>query len=217
MRRLLSIVVLLILMTPAVADAPSGEKILAAMKKQLSSVNDYRADITLTVKGPKISINNMQMTVYYKKPNKIHVEAKQGFAMMPGGNYFGDPLGEMSSAKATYVRTEKKQGRECYLLDVATPQDSMKLWVDRQRSVMVAMEGRQGFKTAWQHEKIDGKYYLPSQISADVQGPAVGHRRHGATQDQSIQSGPTKVTIKFGNYKVNKGIDDKIFEDKKRK
>lgn len=218
MKRLLSAIILLALLLPAAAGAPSGDSIVAAMRKQFSAVNDYRADVSLTVKGPKVSINNMQMTVYYKKPNKIHVEAKQGFAMMPGGNYFGDPLGEISSARATYVRTEKKQGRQCYLLNVAANQAVMKLWVDKQRSVVVAMESGQGLKTLWQHAKVDGKYYLPVQISADVQGLPMGNGHHArATGNEKDQIGPTKAVVKFSNYRVNKGIDDKIFQEKKPK
>ena len=211
--------VLLVLINPAIADAPSGDKIIAAMKRQFSTVNDYRAEVSLTVKGPKISINNMPMTIYFKKPNKIHVEATQGMAMVPGGNFFGDPMTELAgSNQATYVRTEKKLGRECYVLSIARPQSPLLLWVDKERSVMVAMDGQGGFKTTWQYQKIVGKYYLPTQISADMQGPELRarHRRLGGEED-SPNVGPTKVTLKFSKYIVNKGIDDKIFEEKNRK
>lgn len=219
MRRLLSIIVLLTLMTPALAATPSGDKIIAAMKRQFSAVNDYRVEVSLTVKGPKISINNMGMTVYFKKPNKIHVDATQGLAMVPSGNLFGNPLNEIAtSAHVTYVRTEKKLGRDCYVLNLAVERMPLLLWVDKERSVIVAMDGAGGFQTTWQYAKVDGKYYLPTQISADMQSPSLAHGRRGRfASDDTPSAGPTKVTVKFSNYKVNKGIDDKIFQEKKRK
>jgi outer membrane lipoprotein-sorting protein len=196
-----------VLLTPALAGTPSADKIIAAMKRQYSTVNDYKADVSLTVKGPKVSINNMRMTVYFKKPNKIHVEATQGLAMVPSGNYFGDPLGHIGdNAHAKYLRTESRSGRQCYVLSLTNGQTPLTVWVDKQRSVMVAMDSERGLKTSWKYDRIDGKYYVPSEIRADVregQGPA--------------GSGPTKVTVKFSNYKVNKGIDDKIFQEKKQK
>lgn len=218
MRRFLSIVVLLILITPALADAPSGDKIMAAMKRQFSAVNDYRVRVSLTVKGSKVSINNMGMTVYFKKPNKIHVDATQGFAMVPSGNLFGNPLTEIAAAPhATYVRTEKKLGRDCYVLSIANSRMPLLLWVDKERSVIVAMESQGGLKSTWQYEKVDGKYYLPSQICADTQGPAFSPKLRRMDPDlDSPGIGPTKITVRFSDYKVNKGIDDKIFQEKHR-
>jgi len=218
MKRLLLVVVGVLLIAPAIAGTPKGDQILAAMRKQFSAVNDYRADLSLTVKGSKVSINNMQMTVYYKKPNKIHVDAKQGVAMVPSGNYFGDPLGQMANAKAAYLRTEEKVGRPCYVLKLIGGQAPMTAWVDKERSVVVAMDGEDGLKTAWRYARIDGKYYLPTEIRADIRPAlAAGRRRHADPDDQGPDIGPTKATLKFSNYKVNKGIDDTIFQEKKRK
>ncbi len=223
MRRIALVTMLLLLVATAFA-APAGDKIIADMKRRFSAINDYKADVTLTVKGPRISINNMQMTVYYKKPDRIHVDAKQGFAMVPSGNYFGDPLGEFaaSGARATYVRSEKKQGRDCYVVRIDGPQTPVLLWVDKQRSVIVAMEAQRGFATTWQYAKVDGKYYLPTEIRAEVQVPGMpaGHGRRPRANAPDGVAGTTeltRVTVKFSNYKVNKGIDDKIFQEKRRK
>ena len=79
------------------------------------------------------------------------------------------------------------------------------LWVDKERSVIVAMEGQSGFKTNWLYDRVDGKHYLPTEIRADMRDPR-----------GSGEVGPTKVTIKFSKYRVNKGIDDKIFQEKNR-
>ncbi len=219
MRRLTLFLSVMLSMTPCLADAPSGDKIIAAMKRQFSAVNDYRADVAVTVKGPKVSINNMQMTVYYKKPNKIHVDAKQGLAMIPSGNYFGDPLGHLGSVNATYQRSVKKHGRECHVLSIPGGRGTVTLWVDKERLTTLAMDSEDGLRTVWRYALIEKKYYMPSQIAAEIKAP-IGmdaYRHRGPGDKTSGETGPTKVTIRFSNYKVNKGIDDKVFQEKKPK
>ena len=90
---------------PAAAASPSGEAIFAGLKRAFAAVNDYRAEVSLTVKGPRMSINDMRMTVYFKKPNKVHVDASQGMAVVPDGSFFGSPMNELASgARPVYLR-----------------------------------------------------------------------------------------------------------------
>ena len=213
MRRVLLIVCLLVLAGhTGAADRPSGEDVIALVKRTYDAVNDYRVDVTLTVKSEMISIKDMRMTVYYKKPDKLHVEAKQGFAVVPTGTYLGNPMDELTRhAKPVYLKSAKKQGRNCHVIrldpksDVAAPK--ITVWVDAQRGVIVAteMSGPNRVKSVWRHAKIDGKYYLPVEITAEM--PLAG---------KPWQQGTGKVTLKFANYRVNKGISDKVFQQKPR-
>jgi hypothetical protein len=195
----------------ALAAGPSAEAIFASVKKGFAGVNDYRADLTLSVKGPNMSINDMRMTLYFKKPNKVHVEAAQGMAMVPPGSFLGNPTGELATgAQPVYLRSQRKLGRDCDVLKLVNPKAGAKapavlVWIDKERKVMVAMEtsGELAVKTAWRYQKIDGKYYLPAEITADMKMP------RGPQAGQS-----SKAVIKFTNYRVNKGISDKIFERK---
>ncbi len=188
-----------------------GEAILAALKKGFAGVNDCTATVSLTVKGPQMSINGMRMTLYYKKPNKIHVEAEQGMAMFPRGDFFGNPIQELANgARAVYVKSERKLGVDCHVLKLtrtnAGPDaPAMTVWVDKKHMVAVAVEstGTAALKSSWRYETIGGKYYLPVEMIAELRPP--GGPNAGK---------PVKSTIKFSNYKVNKGISDKIFESK---
>lgn len=90
----------------------------------------------------------MKMTLYYKRPDKVHIEAEQGVAMFPRGSLFGNPL--------------------------------------------------EGFG---RYQAIDGKYYLPVQMNAEL------HPQAGSDAGKVIKS-----TIRFSNYRINKGISDKVFE-----
>lgn len=213
MRRSATLIMIALILTvglSASSAGPSGEAIFAGLKRAIAAVNDYRADVSLTIKGPKMSINDMGMTVYFKKPGKIHVDAAQGMAVVPNGNFFGDPMNELANGHPVYIRTEKRRGVDCYLLRLDNPKTKgnvMQVWVDTKRPVLVAMETEinGGTKSAWKYEKIEGKYYLPVEITADTSAPA------GPNAGR-----PIKVTIKFTNYRVNKGISDKIFVQENR-
>lgn len=200
MRRSLSVALVLLIAWPALAAAPTGDAIIASVKRAFSPINDYRCDVTVTVQGPQISINNMSMTLYFKKPNRMHIDAKQGFAVAPSGNFLGNPIEELSKGHATYLGTERNQGRECYVLKLSGQGVNPKLYVDKARSVIVATEDERGSKAIWRYGRVDGKYYLPSEIRAEMPNPRGGSER-------------VKTTIRFSNYRVNKGISDKIFEE----
>jgi len=200
--------------TSAIAGGPSADQILGSLKKGFVGVNDYRAGVSLTVKGPKVSINDMRMTLYFKKPNKVHIDTEQGVAIIPSGSFFGNPANDLAAgARPVYVRSERKLGRDCYLLKLTrqNPGPSMPemmVWIDKQHTVIVAMESSTAaaMKTSWRYKMIDGKYYLPVEITAELRPP------EAPNADQ-----PVKATIKFSNYRVNKGISDKIFEDNRPK
>jgi len=209
---LLMIALVLSVVGSAYAQTPSADDIFTTLKRGFAGVNDYRADVSLTVKGPSVSINDMRMTVYFKKPNKIHVDATQGMAMVPRGSFFGNPMSELASgARPVYLRSESKLGRECDVLRLANPtagsnMAAVTLWIDKEHVVMVAMEtsGNGGLKTSWRYEKIGGKYYLPVEIRADIHADMNAPGRRNAAQ-------PVKAVIRFTNYHVNKGISDKVF------
>lgn len=191
----------------------TGEQVVAAVKSRFAPIKDYKTDITMNLKGPGVSINNMKMTLYFKKPNKIHIDAREGMGMVPPGNYFGNPIDELTkNKKAVYLRSEKRNKANCNVvrLDPAQKQSNdacMLVWVDKARNVIVAVEcPDHGLKSNWSYTKVDGKYYLPSQISAEMDAPSQSGKPQKAT-----------TTIKFANYQVNKGISDKVFEPKPAK
>lgn len=213
MRRTAAALLIIFAFTMALAASaePSADAIFASLKKGFAGVRDYQADVSLSVKGPNVSINNMRMRLYFKKPNKIHVEAAQGMAMIPPGSFFGNPMSELATgARPVYLRTERKLGRNCDVLKLVNPKaganaQAVTLWVDKEHTVVVAMEtsGQMAVKTSWRYEKTDGKYYLPVEITADIRMP------RGPETGQS-----SKAVIKFSNYRINKGISDKVFEKK---
>lgn len=207
MKRLLIVVAFVVLAGgSAPAAVPTGASVIAAVQRNYDRVRDYRADLSLTVKGRKISVEGMKMTVYFKQPDKLHVDAKQGFGLVPTGSFFGNPLREIArSAKAVYVRAERRSGLDCHVVRLSPRQmphgGDLLVWVEKKHSVIVAMEslGPGGARSAWKHKLVGGRYYLPVEIKADIVTPD-GER--------------VNATVTFANYVVNKGINDSVFKTK---
>lgn len=217
MRTRLCIALILVTLSGLACAQPSADKVIADVKRTFNAVNDYRVDATLSVKGDKLSVRNMKMTIYYKKPGRMHIDAKQGFAFVPTGTFLGNSIDDMTrGAKATYLRAERRSGIDCHLirLDPAGPGGnpiSVLLWIDKARSVVIASrtEGEAQMSTTWTYSRVDGKYHLPTRIAADIAPPASGPHAGAMQKSQAV--------ITFANYRVNKGIPDSVFEEKPKK
>ncbi|MCE5199946.1 outer membrane lipoprotein-sorting protein [bacterium] len=197
-----------VMASAASAAHVSAEAVMAAVKKQYAKVRDYRVEAVLNVKGPSLSIHNMGMTVYYKKPNKVHVDAKSGMAMVPQGTFFGNPIEDLArGTQPVYMKSECKDGHDCHVirLDSANGNPGVTVWVNKKLNLIVATEtpGAYGVRTNWRYDKIDGKYYMPVEIRAQMPS------NNPSKPDQRV-----KVTVRFTNYILNKGIRDSIFQEK---
>jgi len=138
--RLWSLAILLAL--SACSFAASGEdSLIRRMRAQLSSVRDYRCDVRLDASLPGLSVSNMRMTLYFKRPGKIHIAAKEGFALLPReGLFLGDPVDEvLQRFELTALGDARWDGALCakYALrprqDASSPMGSLRLYVDRER------------------------------------------------------------------------------------
>ena len=68
------------------AQQLTAEKILLTMKSAADRVKDYSALLTATVQMERLKIPEMKVKIYFKEPDKIHIESK-GFSMLPGKEY----------------------------------------------------------------------------------------------------------------------------------
>lgn len=189
------------------AANPSGQAVMAAVLRRTAAVNDYRVDLKLTVKGENISINGMAMTLYYKKPDKMRIEARQGVGIIPSGTYIGDPIaGILRQRKPVYLKSERLNGVECHVLrlEPAEPtagQQPMTVWVDKRRNVVLATEASEPFhtRTTWRYSTVERRFYLPVEMKAEI---------------DMEQQGKVRAVVTFSGYRINRGIPDSVFDQK---
>ena len=226
MKRVLLASALLILaaIQQSPAQTPTAAEILQNMKKQFESVKDYTATLKVAVDMERMQIPEMQVTIYFKQPDKIHIEAKN-FAMVPREAMGVIPAQLIDKFDATVVETQQKENVIVYKLRLISKPEKGKpvhesyIWVDGVRWVVIHFESTPSevrkVAVDLEYETVDGQYTLPSKIEArmDTQQPADS----SAEKTYSPQRLPRKGTasIIYSDYKVNTGLSDEIFEKKK--
>jgi outer membrane lipoprotein-sorting protein len=61
--------------------AASARQIVERSSRNYDLVSDYTVNARLTVKAPNIHMPETNVVIYFKKPDKVHMECKEGFAM----------------------------------------------------------------------------------------------------------------------------------------
>jgi outer membrane lipoprotein-sorting protein len=208
----------------AFAQSITAAQILQNMKQQFESVKDYTATLKVTVDMERLQIPEMLVTMYFKQPDKVHIEAKN-FSMIPREAVGLNPTQLIDKFDATVVGMEQKNNVLVYKLRLISKPEKGKpvrenyIWVDGGRWVVTHFETTPSdvrkVVVDLEYETVDGKYALPSKIDArmDTQQPLDS----SAEKMYSPQRAPRKgsVSIVYSDYKVNTGLSDEIFEKKK--
>jgi len=227
---------------PSSAEKLSAKQILQNSAKQYSTVQDYSVDAKITAKSKSMHIPEMNLKVFFKNPDKLHIESTDGFAVLPRqGAFFGNPVSELlKSSEIVLGQPGRVMGEDCYSVKVTLrrnegPSDSMDwrdekpmrrgtqgitstVWIDKKdflvRQTLTTSEYSPSVKVRITYRKIDNRYWMPDTTQADISAspiPNINNRmHHGSRRNQ-----PMTVTMKFSNYKVNTGLDDKLFDTRK--
>jgi outer membrane lipoprotein-sorting protein len=202
-------------------------EILQKVKQQFDAVNDYTATLTAKVEMERLHIPEMKIKIYFKQPNKVHVESKN-FAMLPREGLALNPSDLLSKFDASLMGSEMRDDIECFKLRLVSkpeknrpPRESV-IWVDGARWVVTQldatpMEGRT-ITVLFQYILVEGKYTLPASMKASFDFTSTTD-----TLTQQMYSGrnsiPRKgsVELQYSDYEVNKGLSDEIFEKKEKR
>ena len=205
------------------AQTPTAAEILHTMKSQFDLVKDYTATLKVAVDMERMQIPEMLVTMYFKQPDKVHIEAKN-FAMVPREIAGMNPAQFIDKFDATVVETRQKEGVVVYKLRLISKPEKGKpvresyIWVDGARWVVIHYESTPSdvrkVAVDFAYMTVDGKYTLPAKIEAhmETQQPADS----SAEKMYSPQRLPRKgtATILYSDYKVNTGLSDEIFQKK---
>jgi hypothetical protein len=101
--------------------------------------------------------------------------------------------------------------------------DCVLLWVRADRFTIERMQmqtaGQTSLAVEWEYQRVGGKYWLPKRLVATVSGHAIRRHHHIFTPNHSQSATPASnkpgtVTVQFMNFRVNTGLNDKLFEEK---
>lgn len=206
------------------------DEILEGVKAAFKKIVDYEVDIRVKIDVDFLKVPDSEAKLYFKQPNKIHVESKK-FALLPRQGLDFSPLG-LLSAKYTALYEQEDTIRNIptsvvKIIPLGNDGDIIlsTFWVDQSRNLIIRVESTKKptgtFTIDFTYEKYDDYYELPSKMefTFTVDRMMFPRGMDGQSDDEDSNdksdSKTGKVYITYANYKVNQGLPDELFETEK--
>jgi outer membrane lipoprotein-sorting protein len=213
------------------AQSKDPDEIINKVITNFSKVQDYQVDVNVKVDVDFLKVPETKAVIYFKQPDKIHLEA-EGFALLPkDGLDFSPSFLAKKDYTAIYEQDVDLEGFKTSIIKIIPVGDQgniilSTLWIDQSKQMIRKVESTTKtngtFTINFSYENKSG-YPLPSKIIFSFN---IDERNlpKSLTEDpdqekpkkrKSKMSGLTKgkVTISYNNYKVNKGLSDSIFQE----
>lgn len=216
-------------------QSKNPDEIISAVIKNYNNVNDYQVDINTKVDVEFIKVPETKARLYFKQPDKMHLES-DGFAMLPrNGLEFTPALLLKKNYTSIYEQDVDLNGIKTSIVKVIPLGDQgdvilTTLWVDQKKQIIRKIEST---------TKVNGtftidftydesfKFPLPEKLifsfNIDKMKMPQLHNNQDLSKSDSKPKGDStakgRVIISYKNYLVNKGIPDSVFDelDKKEK
>ena len=188
-------------------------------------------DVHVVIQMEEVHIPQMDVKLYFKQPDKVFIKS-EGFALLPREGIFQNPARfNEENFYMELVATEKVDSVMTYKMELIprteeTMARKITLWIEPEKWVIRRLESIswQGQKTEvrFNYTKVQSEYWLPAETIANLtisgfRGMA-GMMQMPKNSDINSNEGRTgKLTIRFSNYKINRGLPDSIFEQEKNK
>lgn len=197
-------------------------EIIEKVQKQIENIDDFSANIVVKVNVEKIKVPQMDVQLYYKKPNKFHIKSKN-FALVPKEALGFNILNHLKNYKSQGVQKIKTDSAKYYILnyekkiyDESIPL-KIKLIIDADKFVITEISTEQvelnrTAKINFVYNKFEEKYYLPTETNINFSFKAVedaSPKRNLGKNSKTPRSGA--VNIFYKNYNINKGLPDSLF------
>ena len=209
------------------------DEILDGVKEAFKKIEDYEVDIHVKIDVDFLKVPDSEAKLYFKQPNKIHVESEK-FALLPRQGLDFSPLG-LISGKYTALYEREDTIRDILtsvvkIIPLGNDGDIIlsTFWIDQTRNLIIRVESTKKptgtFTIDFTYEKSDDHYELPSQMefTFSVDRMMFPRGMDGQLDDDDdsnkISNSTTgKVYITYTNYKVNQGLPDELFETESNK
>jgi len=222
------LLILLFAQMPGFCQQRSPDELLNALKRKYKVIKDYSVDATIVVDVWFLNMPEKKAKIYYKSPDKVHVETK-GFALLPKRTAGFDPgsfIGEKYTA--VFIKTEK-WGNSIIDVIKTIPNDAdndvilSTFWIDEKKLLIRKMEinTKSGGTFLVNLDYANPPYDLPQKLLVEFEVKDINLPKSMTGEmpkKEKVKPGKEekkgKVTITYSNYQVNKGIDDKVFQKK---
>ncbi len=212
------------------AQTKNPDEILDKVKEEFSVVKDYQVNVNIKVDVDFLKVPDTEAKIYYKEPNKIHFESDK-FALLPKEGLDFSPLGFLKEKySAIYLKEDTVDGIKTSVVKVIPLEENSNiilttLWIDQTKNIIRKVESTtkiNGTFTVQLKYNNQIEYPLPNEMvfTFNIDKMNIPRGMSGEVESESEkEKGPKnttgKVFITYSNYEINKGIPDKIFEEKK--
>jgi hypothetical protein len=221
--------------------APAGAdpvRVLAEVLRPYEGIRDYTVRIRAKVRIPDFRVPDFSATVYFKRPDRFHVETKS-FAPLPRGAALFDPFRfRPERNRITRLSAEKVEGVPAEVFRVEPLEEkgrirSYRVWVggDPKRILQVesvTVQGgrararirytpvRQGSEELRLPERVDVELTFPERGVRPPDNFLYGSENpvsRGMARLEDLPAGGS-VAITYTGWTWNTGLDDAVFRKK---
>ena len=222
--------------TPGATPGPDPRQVFAELVKPYRNLNDYTVKIHAKVSLPTIRVPDFTATLYFKKPDRFHIETKS-FAPIPrNSGVFNPSQFDPEKNQITYQRAENLDGTRADLyrvepLDAKTQVRYYNVWVGGTPARILQVENLsfRGTKTLVKLSYATvaqgaEKWLLPENVHVHLTFPEGVQNPEASsftTRDNPVSggmgrldeiSGEGDIHIAYGDWLVNTGLDESLFK-----
>jgi outer membrane lipoprotein-sorting protein len=214
------------------AKESAGSAILQNVSRGSEGIQDFVAKIEAKVDMERIRVPRMNATLYFKKPDKVHVDSP-GFAMLPREGVVLNAGTLRARYDATVIGEESIDGKKLTKIQLTGKEQNVRprqlfVWVDQSLWTIAKMESvpYQGriLRLEFTYASQPGGYVLPQTLKASFE--STGRDSTQRPLDIDLPNAPQlnelnqraprsgSITVKYLEYKINVGLSNDIFEKK---
>jgi hypothetical protein len=242
-RRYLPIILMLLLLAPVpawteekpgAASRPDPGQIFADLIKPYRNLNDYTVKIRAKISMPTIRIPNFTATLYFRQPDRFHIETKS-FAPIPrNAGLFNPRQFDPEKNRITYQKSENLDQTRADVyrvepLDAKSPVRYYQVWVGGVPGRILQVEhlsfhGTRGLVRISHRNVSRGpeSWLLPENVRIHLTFPegATPPDESFGTRDNPISggmrrldevSGEGDIEITYSDWQVNTGLEESLF------
>ena len=220
----------LILNAVICSQEKNPEAMLEKVKLEFEKVEDYQVDVKIKVDVDFLKMPDREATIYYKKPDKFHIDS-ENFAMLPKSGLNFSPLGFLNyKYTAFYEREDTVNGILTSVIKVIPLEGDADVilssfWVDTKRNLILKVESSRKPQGTYiidlKYLKTSEGFWLPSTLVFSFtvdrsllprrfNEPDASESKQKTNDPEKTETG--KVYLNYSNYRVNAGLTDEFFE-----
>ncbi len=219
----------------AAAAGPDPVKTFSEVLRPYQNIQDYTVRIRAKVRIPEFRIPDFAATVYFKRPDRFHLETKN-FAPLPRGAALFDParFGPERN-RITWLSAEKVDGVPAEVFRVEPLEEkgkirSYRVWVGGSPKRILQVESvsvqggkararihsapvRQGGEEIWLPERVDVQLTFPERGVRSPDNLLYGSDSPVSRGMARLEDLPAEGTVQitYAGWVWNRGLDDTVF------